>query len=81
MWTIQAAKAQLSEVLRRAKAGEPQVIGMQDPCIVISGKEFEALTQARTRHLGRWLVEHAPSGIDVDLPSRDDPRADPFGMS
>jgi antitoxin (DNA-binding transcriptional repressor) of toxin-antitoxin stability system len=30
MWTVQEAKAKLSEVLKRAKQGEPQVIGAQD---------------------------------------------------
>ena len=42
MWTVQEAKAKLSEVLKRAKAGEPQVIGAQDPCIVISMAEYRA---------------------------------------
>jgi len=78
MWTVQDAKAQLSEILRRAKAGEPQVIGTQDPCVVISAKAFKALTQAQDQHLGRWLVEHAPTGIEIELPPRDESRADPF---
>lgn len=38
-WTVQDAKAQLSELLRRARAGEPQRIGMTDEaCVVISAK-------------------------------------------
>lgn len=78
MWTVQDAKAQLSEILRRAKAGEPQVIGTQDPCVVISAKAFKALTRTQDQHLGRWLVEHAPAGIEIDLPSRGETRADPF---
>lgn len=78
MWTVQDAKAQLSEILRRAKAGEPQVIGTQDPCVVISAKTFKALTQAQDRHLGRWLVEHAPAGIEIELPPRTESRTDPF---
>jgi prevent-host-death family protein len=78
MWTVQDAKAQLSEILRRAKAGEPQVIGTQDPCVVISAKTFKALTEAEEEHFGRWLVEHAPTGIEVELPPRGEARADPF---
>ena len=78
MWTVQDAKAQLSEILRRAKAGEPQVIGTQDPCVVISARTFKALTQAQDQHLGRWLVEHAPTDVEIDLPSRRESRADPF---
>ncbi|WP_162146196.1 type II toxin-antitoxin system prevent-host-death family antitoxin [Inquilinus limosus] len=80
MWTVQDAKAQLSEILRRAKAGEPQVIGTQDPCVVISANTFKALTQGQDQHLGRWLIEHAPSGIEIDLPPRGESRVDPFDV-
>ena len=53
-WTVQDANAQLSEVLRRARAGEPQRIGMTDEaCIVISAKTWEALHPSA---LGAWLV-------------------------
>jgi prevent-host-death family protein len=78
MWTVQDAKAQLSEILRRAKAGEPQMIGTQDPCVVISARTFRALTQTQDQHLGSWLVEHAPAGIEIDLPPRGEVRSDPF---
>ena len=44
IWTVQDAKAQLSELLRRARAGEPQRIGMTDEaCVVVSAKAWEAL--------------------------------------
>src|SRR4029453_12835566 len=39
-WTVQDAKAQLSELLRRARAGEPQRIGMTDACVVVSEKDW-----------------------------------------
>ena len=81
MWTVQNAKAHLSELLRLAKAGEPRVIGTQDPCIVISARKYQTLTQANEPHLGRWLVANAPAGPALQLPSRADSRIDPFDES
>ncbi len=75
-WTVQDAKAQLSELLRRARAGEPQRIGMTDEaCIVVSAKAWEALHPSA---LGSWLVDNAPSGEELELPARGSHRADPF---
>lgn len=75
-WTVQNAKAQLSEVLRRARAGEPQRIGMTDEaCVVVSAKAWEALHPSA---LGAWLVDNAPAGEELELPSRRSHRADPF---
>jgi prevent-host-death family protein len=75
-WTVQDAKAQLSELLRRAKAGEPQRIGLTDEaCIVISAKAWEALHPSA---LGSWLVETAPADEDIELPPRHSQRSDPF---
>jgi prevent-host-death family protein len=76
MWTVNEAKAKLSEILRRARAGEPQTIGSQDPCVVISATDFERLSQPV--HLGRFILETAPRGTDLDLPSRKSKRSDPF---
>ena len=79
MWTVQEAKARLSEVLKRARQGEPQVIGTQSPCIVISAGEYKRLSgQDGESHLGKWLVNNAPRGFELELPSRDDDRPDPF---
>lgn len=75
-WSVQDAKAQLSELLRRARAGEPQRIGLtDDACVVISAKTWEALHPST---LGSWLVESAPSGEDIELPPRRSLRSDPF---
>lgn len=79
MWSVQEAKARLSEVMRRARAGEPQVIGTRDPVVVVSAKDF---AEARPRkHLGRWLIESAPRGTPIELPPRDFGRGDPFSDS
>ncbi len=84
MWTVQNAKAKLSEVLRLAKAGEPQIIGASDPCVVLSIAEYRRLTdkgpEQKTEpvHLGRWLLANIPRGLDIEVPPRDDNRPDPF---
>ena len=79
MWTVQEAKAKLSQVLKRARDGEAQTIGAQDPCVVISMVEYKKLSgKGEEPHLGRWLVENMPGGGDIDLPSRREDRPSPF---
>ena len=75
IWTVQDAKAQLSELLRRARAGEPQRIGVTDACVVVSEKDWAAL---HPTDLGAWLVESAPCGEELTLPPRRSRRGDPF---
>lgn len=75
-WPVQAAKAQISELMRRARAGEPQRIGTSEPCILVS--EAQWLACANQESIGAWLVASAPSGPDLELPSRASQRADPF---
>ena len=79
MWTVQEAKAKLSQVLQKARSGEAQVIGAQDPCVVISLVDYERMTRGQNQpHLGRWLIENAPRIGDIDLPPRDKQRPGPF---
>jgi prevent-host-death family protein len=79
MWTVQEAKSKLSEILKRARAGEPQIIGSREQFVVLSQADYLALRNGEgAPHLGRWLVENAPHGFELDLPSRADDRADPF---
>jgi prevent-host-death family protein len=79
MWTVQEAKSKLSQVLQRARDGEAQVIGTQEPCVVISMAEYKRLTNAEAEpHLGRWLVENFAGLGDIELPSRDEDRPSPF---
>lgn len=75
-WSVAEAKAKLSEILRRARDGEPQTIGAEDPCVVVSASDFQKYW--RPEHLGRFLVESAPRGCGLELPSRAGDRADPF---
>ncbi|MBV1703484.1 MAG: type II toxin-antitoxin system prevent-host-death family antitoxin [Hyphomicrobiales bacterium] len=79
MWTVQDAKAKLSQVLQRARAGEAQVIGAQNPCVVISMDEYEKLSGGTTgEHMGRWLVENLSGLGEIELPSRREDRPSPF---
>jgi prevent-host-death family protein len=79
MWTVQEAKAKLSNVLQRARAGEPQIIGAQNPCVVISMAEYKKLTERREEpHAGRWLVENLAGLGEIELPSREEDRPSPF---
>lgn len=81
MWSVANAKSQLSEILRRARLGQPQFIGMQgaqEPCVVVSASLFHSRLEG---HDGLWLIEHAGHiGSDIVLPDRSEDRADPdFG--
>jgi prevent-host-death family protein len=79
MWSVQEAKAKLSEIMQKALAGEPQVIGRLDRCVVISIAEYQRLKKLEEEpHLGRWLVEHLRGLGEIDLPSRKDSRPIPF---
>jgi prevent-host-death family protein len=75
-WSVADAKAKLSEILRLARAGEPQTIGTEEPCVVVSAAQYEQYFQPD--HLGLFLIESAPRGHDFELPSRSRDRDDPF---
>jgi hypothetical protein len=74
-WSVQDAKARLSELLRRAREGEPQRIGLSDGCVVISEQVWSALQGAK---LGAWLVDSAPAGEPIEPASRRSRRETPF---
>jgi len=79
MWTVQEAKSKLSQVLQRARDGEAQIIGAQEPCVVVSMAEYDRLrTGQEEPHLGRWLVENTPRIGDLELPPRGNDRPDPL---
>jgi len=81
VWTVAEAKSRLSEVLRRASEVGPQQIGVRRPCVVVPLDQWRARTEPEPK-FGAWLVENAPRGCEIELPSRDDgdreiPFADP----
>lgn len=71
IWTVAEAKSRLSEVLRRASAVGPQQIGVHRPHVVVPLDQWLALARPE-RKFGEWLVENAPRGCEIELPSRDD---------
>ena len=75
IWSAQEAKAKLSEILRLARAGKPQTIGRQDPCVVAPAVAFAPLRRAP--QLGAFLLMGAPKIGATELPTRADPRGDP----
>ena len=78
VWTIAEAKAKLSEVLRLAESEGPQRIGTRKPFIVVPAAVWEE-KEARDRHLGRWLLENVPRGLNWEIPrDRRSERAVPF---
>ena len=77
MWSVADAKIHLSEVLRRARAGEPQFIGLRESCVVISAALYREKIGTARDDDGQWLLEHAGKlGFDVPVPSRREDRPD-----
>lgn len=74
-WSVQNAKAKLSEVLARARKGEPQRIGLEESCVVVSEEAWAARAGVS---LGAWLVDSAPRGAPLAAAPRGSKRGDPF---
>ncbi|MCY3861405.1 MAG: prevent-host-death protein [bacterium] len=76
-WTVAEAKARLSEVLRLAEEEGPQRIGVRKPFIVVPEHLWQERSPER-KHMGLWLVENMPRGINLELPDRKSDRPIPF---
>jgi prevent-host-death family protein len=81
-WTVQDAKAQLSEILRKAQDEQPQFIGRHKKYVVLTEREFLTLkSKAHVRGavtLGRRLMAISPQVDDFALPSKGVDRPNPF---
>ncbi len=77
-WTVAEAKARLSEILRLAEQEGPQLIGTRRPFVIVPAEMW--FTKLPTRKpMGQWLVENMPRGIELEIPSRNEPgREVPF---
>ncbi len=51
MWSVGDARI-LGEVLRRVRAGKPQLIGTRDGCVVLSA----GIYREKIGHDGQWLI-------------------------
>ena len=70
-WQLQAAKAQFSELFRRAQAEGPQYVTRQgkDAVVVLTAEEYERLT-ARSNQPGNlvsFFAESPLAEVDLDL--------------
>lgn len=74
-WSVQDAKAHLSKLLKRARAGQPQHIGITDGCVLVSES---AWGEREGASFGEWLVATAPRGEPLKVASRRSRRGDPF---
>jgi prevent-host-death family protein len=75
-WQLQTAKAQFSEVFRRARSQGPQWITRQgkEAVVVVPAEEFERLTQRvnQPRSLVRFFAESPLARFGVDLERKPD---------
>jgi antitoxin Phd len=75
-WQLQAAKAQFSELFRRARSEGPQYVtrGGKDAVVIVPAEEFDRLT-ARTRQpesLVEFFAQSPLAGADLDLERKPD---------
>jgi antitoxin Phd len=75
-WQLQTAKAQFSEVFRRARSEGPQYVTRQgkEAVVIVPAEEFERLT-ARTqqpRSLVRFFAESPLAGAGLNLGRKPD---------
>ena len=69
VWSVAEARENLSEILRLAEEDGPQRIG--DTKIFTLAPEPEQPSENLPRKsLGQWLVENAPRGTNLEIPSR-----------
>ena len=66
-WTVAEAKAKLSEVLRLAEEEGPQRIGLRRPYVVVPERVWQEKSPPE-KHLGQWLVENVPRGLNWEIP-------------
>ena len=75
-WQLQTAKAQLSEVIRRARTTGPQVVTKQgrEEAVIVGIEEFKKLTQKakQPESLVQFFAESPLAETAIDLERRPD---------
>lgn len=75
-WQLQTAKAQFSEVFRRARERAPQVVTRQDKeaVVIVAIEEFERLTHraAQPKSLTKSFADSPLAGSGIDLERKPD---------
>ena len=81
-WKLQDAKARFSELVRQARAGEPQTVTVhgKDAVVVVDPTRFDVIPKRQERRTTRDFIEASKKyrglleGIDLErrgLPTRD----------
>jgi antitoxin Phd len=75
-WQLQAAKAQFSEVFRRARERGPQVVTKQgkEAVVIVALEEFERLTKraAQPKSLSKFFAESPLAKLSINLERKPD---------
>jgi antitoxin Phd len=75
-WQLQTAKAQFSELFRRARSEGPQYVTRQgkDAVVVLPAEEFERLTERanQPRNLVKFFAQSPLATADIDLTRKPD---------
>src|ERR1700735_1674798 len=75
-WQLQAAKAQFSEVFRRARERAPQVVTKQgkEAVVILALEEFERLTKRdkQPKSLSKFFAESPLAKVSLDLRRKPD---------
>ncbi|HYV97811.1 MAG TPA: type II toxin-antitoxin system Phd/YefM family antitoxin [Gemmatimonadaceae bacterium] len=77
-WSLQDAKAQFSEVVRRALADGPQVVSRsgEDAVVIVSNADYHRLRGQHGQTLGKLLAKSPLRDVTLDVKrSRDTGRA------
>ena len=75
-WQLQTAKAQFSEVFRRARERAPQIVTRQDKeaVVIVAIEEFERLTHraAQPKSLSKFFADSPLAGSGIKLERKPD---------
>jgi antitoxin Phd len=75
-WQLEAAKAQFSEVFRRARDRGPQVVTKRgkEAFVILATEEFERLTQRarQPKSLSKFFAESPLAKVAIDLQRKTD---------
>jgi prevent-host-death family protein len=87
-WKLQDAKSQFSELVRRARAGQPQLVTVhgRDAVVVVDAERFEVRPRPKRKRTMAEFIEAskkyrgAAEGVEFeqDFPMIVDPQRSPF---
>lgn len=68
-WSLQDAKAQFSEIVRRSLVRGPQFVTRngEEVVVVLSVREYARLTQQNAETLDKFLARSPLADVDLDL--------------